>query len=895
MHFKEHAANIFLTIGTICLMVLSVCAIKGVYPFGDRLMFWGDLPQQGIPWLYDAYDVFTGKASSDFTWRYSCGLDGNVSLFSNLFDLPILLINREYIYKFFYILLLFKMCCMGIAMYFFACRYSVERKYRILASVLYGMGSCVLIHYQIGNVMLDMAILFPILMAGFYDLMEKNRPVLYIVLLAFCICKSVYVSFMICMYLFSISIPYFFFCVSRNEFWIKCRNLLISTCIAVGLSSPYILSMLASLEDSNRIAYTHMEHLSFIEKYLHVIADHTMVSYLVTLPIMLSFFMGCALPIAAIRMTWKKMAGRLRYHQAQLFILLAAVFIPGTELLWHGGSHVVWIVRFAFILNFVFLEFFLALIQNDLIDFSGYTKENLKRGLVCQTVLFLTAVIGSEFLLREYYLRSLVDLFFVSVFLLVLWLMFYGFLLRSSMKYRTVLIFFALILEISCNAFHWIAPEFEKMTHLEAQITPDWNTEEYCRYIPIAADLSGEINQTHISPLSRTKDIDHSFNTNYATITNTYSIGNYRGNIPNWIQNLYLSLGYGKEYVRVLDSGGTLFSDALLGIHSTFTTGRSLSEEFYREDPTIHSVRWYWNRYVLPCGMVLDRDVGQEEDVFSFQNHIFHAVTGQEDDLLQEIIVPLNDAQKIPIHVEGRKELYFYIEQEKIDFEESAAEAISVNGTIQKIPNLTEAENTSYPTEFNNRLLDFGTFENETVLLELTWSEKHSSGKVHIGLLDIQKMKDAFREIQRENIVDHVETGISSLSMQQESRKSGMLFLPILFSDCWQCKVNGTSTDIRPVFGGFLGIPVASGKNEIYMEYVPKKYEAGRILAALSAVLGAVFLLLWKKGRLEERWNVPDHGLGVCYLAGSVLFVLFVYLLPLLAFFLIPVRQIVIS
>ena len=181
-------------------------------------------------------------------------------------------------------------------------------------------------------------------------------------------------------------------------------------------------------------------------------------------------------------------------------------------------------------------------------------------------------------------------------------------------------------------------------------------------------------------------------------------------------------------------------------------------------------------------------------------------------------------------------------------------------------------------------MLDLGTFENETVLVELDLPEKQEFPRIHIGLLDIQKMKDAFREIQRENIVDHVETGISSLSMQQESRKSGMLFLPILFSDCWQCKVNGTSTDIRPVFGGFLGIPVASGKNEISMEYVPKKYESGRILSALSAVLGVIFLILWKKRRLEEQWNVLDRGLGGCYLAGSVLFVFFVYLLPLLAF-----------
>ena len=883
MQWKEHAVNVLITNGAICSIVLLIYAMKGVYPFGHQMIMWGDLPQQGIAWLYDAYDVFTGMASPYFTWRYSGGLDGNVSLISNLFDLPILLTCRENIYQFISILLLFKMCCMGIAMYFFSCRYSVERKYRILASVLYGTGSCVLIHYQIGNVMLDIAILFPFLMAGFYDLMENNRPFLYIALLAFCIYKNSYVSFMLCMYLFSISIPYFYFCVPRDMFRIKCRNFLISTCIALGLSSASLLSMAFSLEDSSRIAWDYIENTGFWGKYLHAVSDNNVFSFFHA-TIMLCFFMGSALPIRSIRMAWKKMKGTLRFHQIQLMMILAAVIIPGTEILWHGGSHTQWIVRFAFILNFVFLEIFLVLRQHRMISLSEPAAANQREDTLYTAILFLVGIVAFDFLMREFYTSTLATLLLFTILFLVLWLVFYSFSLNCSMKFKSSVIFAALILEIFLNCFHWIAPEFEKLSRNPEQVSPDWNTEDFCRYIPMAANLSKEIDRNRISPLWRTRDIDNSFNSNYAAISGTCSIANYRGTIPIWIQNLYHDLGYGNEYVRILDSGGTLFSDALLGIHSTFTTGRALSSEFYQEDTSIHSVRWYWNRFTLPTGLVLNHGVEKGENVFDYQNHLFRAVTGKEENLFREISVPLDSAHQIPIWVDGRQELYLYIDRPVSKFREKQIESLSVNGITYKIPNLTEEENESYPVEFNNRLLDLGTFENETVLLELKSSKEQDPVDLHIGLLDLRKMKTAFEDIRQENFTDKIEIGISSLSLHQISHKGGTLFLPILYSGCWQCKVNGTPADIRPVLGGFIGIPVEAGENEIRMEYIPKTHAFGHILACVSAMLGIFVFILWKKGQWQQRCKGLDYGLGVSYLACSALFVLLIYLLPILTF-----------
>ncbi len=171
---KQYIKDNSIIAGIICSIVLSVYAIKGIYPFGIELMIWGDMADQGIPYLYRAYDVLTGAVSPDFAWCLSGGIPFGYSF--TPFHLLLLLTERENIYQFVSIIILARMLAMAFAMYVFTCRYQVHRIWKIICSVLYGLGSCALIYHQIDYVMLDIAVLFPILMTGFYTLLEGEIP-----------------------------------------------------------------------------------------------------------------------------------------------------------------------------------------------------------------------------------------------------------------------------------------------------------------------------------------------------------------------------------------------------------------------------------------------------------------------------------------------------------------------------------------------------------------------------------------------------------------------------------------------------------------------------------------------------------------------------------------------
>ena len=868
--WKEHIENGAVIVGSLCVLVLSIYAVKGVYPFGSGIIIWGDMALQGVPWLYQAYDILTGAISPDFTWRFSGGVETS-SLLVSLFNFPVIFSERENIYLFASVILLYKMICMGLSMYFFSCRFAVPRGYRILAGILYATCSCVLIYYQIGYVMLDIAILFPVLMRGFYALMEDGKPFLYVGMLALCMSRSVYVTFMVCMYLFPMSLFFFWFRVERTEVPAKCRNLVVATLLALGLSTLFWLPDMAAILGSNRAAAETVEG-SLWMKYLHAIQDEKLYSGS-SVGLKACFLMGCSLSLAALRNSWSRMTGGLRYHKAQFLFLLWAVFIPGTEVLWHGGSHAVWIVRFAFLISFVMIEILLVLRQHRLVDFSGECLPlSAERGKELPAFLCLLSISVLALWLCRTAEESWGALFVNTLVCLLLWYLFYHLVLQKAFPRRRLLLVAVLVVEIAVNGLTWIAPNFCPSFHANQYIFP-------------AVKLSQEIDFRLISPLDRTRDIYSSFHSNYASITGTNSIGNFLGSIPPRLQQQYADLGYGTVWVRITDCGGTLFSDALLHVTSVFTEKERMDPEFYQEIPSIQAMQWYQCRYLFPIGIEIQQDAAPNSHVFDFQNRIFQSVTGLREDLMQEVPVRLQSSgqneQSMDIEISGRKRLYFYGD---FTYYEDAKiiEGIYLNGELRQIPDRADVQGTSYPSEDNNRVLDFGTFENETVHLKIKWLEQQDASKLHIGLMDLGRLSEAADILSKRDAASDIAVGKDSLSLRYRSEHGGLLFLPMNFYDAWKCEVNGHPVKLQSVFGGFVGVPMDEGENEIRLQYDRGYPSIAWCLTGCSLLLGTILVRFFRRGRTAQSCRLLDLPVTACYGMLALMLFVSVYLVPAL-------------
>lgn len=75
-----------------------------------------------------------------------------------------------------------------------------------------------------------------------------------------------------------------------------------------------------------------------------------------------------------------------------------------------------------------------------------------------------------------------------------------------------------------------------------------------------------------------------------------------------------------------------------------------------------------------------------------------------------------------------------------------------------------------------------------------------------------------------------------------ESADSSFMVLTLPYDDGWKIQVNGTEVSKYQVNGGFIGIPIEKGANQIDMYFVPKGFKLGFILSLLAS-LGFAFIV----------------------------------------------------
>lgn len=82
--------------------------------------------------------------------------------------------------------------------------------------------------------------------------------------------------------------------------------------------------------------------------------------------------------------------------------------------------------------------------------------------------------------------------------------------------------------------------------------------------------------------------------------------------------------------------------------------------------------------------------------------------------------------------------------------------------------------------------------------------------------------------------------------------EKGFMILKIPFDSGWEIKVNGVVVDKYQVNGGFIGIPVQSGYNEVVMNFIPSGFKLGLILSIVG-ILMSIGLIVLEVRRLKKE------------------------------------------
>ena len=408
------------------------------------------------------------------------------------------------------------------------------------------------------------------------------------------------------------------------------------------------------------------------------------------------------------------------------------------------------------------------------------------------------------------------------------------------------------------------------------------------------------------------------------------AVSSYLHLIASDQQDAFDFLGYSTNYTRMLDTGGTLFSDMLLNV-DTFLTSKACSQDVFELLGQSGEFYLYRNRFTMPDGIVFSKsaeavasstglDLQAGVSPLANQNFVYRTLFQQTDDLIRlvESEPELINAQTgrsgedyscwlvdpgqfgemvYTIPVTGQN--YLYLSTSAI----FGTVQILVNGGIVNVPSFGDIANASYPASYNNSIVPLGLFEDETVTVEIIVSGHVTFSSFALGLLPMDRiaaLSEQTLSLQEDSGGSYcLDVIIDGNEVQAEAfaAKDGQsLFLPINYDKGWECTINSNSVEVDRIFGTFILLDLEKGSNVIELRFLPK----GFVPSALASGLGfLVFLLvmafslisrkkkpakaLFQKGAVRAGANMLTEAVYILYWAVYFVAILFIYVLPILS------------
>ena len=112
-----------------------------------------------------------------------------------------------------------------------------------------------------------------------------------------------------------------------------------------------------------------------------------------------------------------------------------------------------------------------------------------------------------------------------------------------------------------------------------------------------------------------------------------------------------------------------------------------------------------------------------------------------------------------------------------------------------------------------------------------------------------QELLDMNATVTQGLMLENIDYGDNHLSGTLNSDGEGMMVLSLPYDEGWQIRINGINVKYYRVNGGFIGIPIQEGLNQLEMYFVPKGFKTGFILSGLGILIS---FYLWMNDRRKS-------------------------------------------
>lgn len=852
------------------VIFLGILIIKGIFPFGAARIDYYDMGQTNAPLYYHIWDFLHGKTGLFYTWYINQGQ--NLSMGSSIqwnisvFNLFFLFIPRKLVMQSLSIFMGIHLLFMSLNMDLLLQRVVPgntnninARLCRVMMSIAYGLCGYTLTHYTIPPY-LDTAALMPLYLLLLADVLTSNDSIaprtnrrnvlLYALATGYMTALSYYLAYMNLIFILLISGTYIFLLCPKEKGY-RGRvafKLGIGTFSGLGLSAFMLVPAAMQMSRSSRFQ-SNLEKTPWdtIKEILWAIGAEM---YYIKWWALAGSIAACvSILIGLVR--FRKEKNLSLFWFLICFYPCALIPFESINLIIHMGTYYHYPIRCGYWIP-------IALLTSGTYYIARLTAEpiGLRHPKAVHTLLALAAVISGIAVLAYYNKHTLWDvkeLFVAWVFFACMLSVVYSAVLLTTKDIRCIACI--MFLELVCGAY--VGYGLPHFTDSHAS-----GPEQDGDYVMTAMLLKDELDIGE-SRTDRIKNPDTSLNTNYGMVMDRATVCGWANTMPRPQMDHAGSLGYTLHFMRVMDAGGTLFSDALLHVTQTLT-----HEPFYCDNDAYQLLSdsagycLYDNHYRLPLAMPIPSNPDYSEadyDIVKTHNRYYHTLSGSEKDILESV----GDPCSAPISIIGKKALYLG---------DGNATQITVNGSVVPVPSLGQPDNTSYPTEFNGALIFAGIYKDQT--LEI----KGFSGGTAF-LLDLEKLDSLCDKL--DSLPQKTTVGKTDLKIEMEAPEgTKMVLIPMSYDPGLTATVNGSKQEIKNIDDIMIGIPIDSEHNTISISFRPSGMIPGIIISLLS-------LIILTAATVSKEIRIPSvlyscslMALRILWL--SVLTVL--YIIPLAAF-----------
>ena len=853
--------NILLSIAPAMLtfaIFMGVLLAKGIFPFGAGRIDYYDMGQTNAPLYYHIWDVLHGKSALFYSWYMNEGQ--NLSMGSAIqwnispFNLFFLFIPRNMVMKSLSVFMGLHLAGMALTMYVFLTAVRKETAYhvRFLAAVSYGLCGYTLTHYTIPTY-LDTSVFLPLLALGFYKLMKDGKPWVYTLMLGFTTALSYYLGFMHLIYILIFSGVWMFILlrgkenaeIRRDRIWKIAAGTVGGLAISAVMLIPAVLQMTMSSRFNSNLSGGPVDTLVSILN--SVGADEYYVKGWQI------YGLECALAVIIFgAIHFRKDIKRTVTVLLMVFIPCALIPFESINILWHFGTYYHYPIRCAYLIPFAILTGAVYFAGEFAKEAQGENAETPLKNVVPGVIASCAAVILAGTVLTYFFkhdIWTVQELYrFWKILAAGLFVIFficalvrYGKVTAlKSMFIRKTALYMMILLPIS-ELVIGASIGYGGNPHFTDTFFAD--PEQSGEYVVTAMELDEKLHLTgdaETDRIQRLKNPDTDLNTNYGMVMGRATVTGWANTVTGTQQKSAEKMGYSTHFMRILDAGGTFFTDSLLGVTEYITRVpfegiSSVTEKTGEAETSNGKYELYKNNAVLPSVIAVNSSSIENFDpaemrVADVNNMLFHAVSGTTDDIMVRFEDGYGSAERV-VTLSGNKALYMRGGQ---------TDEIRVNGEVIPVPSIGDMDNTAYPAWFNTSLVYLGSYKDETVTVNL-------AEKSYLFSLDLDKLQSLSDTLKTEGA--DVKVGKSSLTATVKgSEEKNMAILPIHCDPGFSAKVNGKKAELTDIAGMFTGVPIENGENEIEFTFCPSGFIPGSIITALALLAVVLLMIAGKRG-----------------------------------------------